>query len=152
MGGEQLIKLLKVNFEQNTCDGEYIKKSCLLFPFGYSGYHWIYFLDEDGKGFGGSYSTPEDAMKALYGYGFHNIKFEEVELEAHTVRPIAPPNVRHVIVYRSMLYAGMRSGVPSFIPDRKSAERLAYKFSDAETAANRVLELGLSGEAHVECR
>lgn len=146
------MKLIKANFEQTNCNGEYIKQSGLLFQFGYSGYHWIYFLDEDGKGFGGSYSTPEDAMKALYGYGFRNIKFEEVELEARTVRPIAPPNVRHVIVYNSMLYAGMRSGVPSFIPDRKSAEKLAYKFSDAETAANMILELGLSGEARIECR
>lgn len=147
------MKLLKANFEQNTCDGEYIKKSGLLFPFGYSGYHWIYFLDEEGKGFGGSYSTPEDAMKALYGYGFRNIEFEEVELEAHTVRPIAPPNVRHVIVYKSMLYAGMCSGVPSFVPDNgELAERIAYKFPDAEKATNKVLQLGLSGEARIECR
>lgn len=147
------MKLIKANFEQKNCNGEYIKKSGLLFPFGYSGYQWIYFLDEDSKGFGGSYSTPEDAMKALYGYGFRNIQFKEVELEAHTIRPINPPNVRHVIVHKSMLYAGMRSSVPSFVPDNgESAERLAYKFADAETAANKVLQLGLSGEAHVECR
>lgn len=147
------MKLIKATFEQKNCNGEYNKKSGLLFPFEYTGYKWIYFLDGDGSGFGGTYSTPDAAMKALYGYGFRNIQFEEVEIEAHTVRPINSPNVRHVIVYKSMLYAGMRSSVPSFVPDNgESAERMAYKFADAETAANKVLQLGLSGEARIECR